>query len=425
MTRPLHRGRRTFLQTLAAGVPAAAGSLPAASVLRAETPPVPARHGAGRGGTIPLERVIAGSDCLPFRRLTLDLGVAEAVAVADMNGDGRLDIVSGEHWYEQLVPGPEGLRFRKHKFRSLPYFNFYLSDLTDHVLDVNGDGLSDVVSSSWWYPQLSWWENPGRAGRPWRMHIIESRASVEFAFLVDILNTGQRRQLLPQFGNRNVPLAWYEPAGKGEKPGWIRHVISPRSYGHGIGAGDVNGDGRTDILTPLGWLEAPPDPRRGPWPFHAEFDLGEVGFIYVHDVNGDGLPDLVCSAAHGYGLFWWEQRKNAAGRRIWVKHLIDDAWSQAHALTLVDLNSDGRLELVTGKRYYAHQSDPGANEPLGVYWYEQLDAAGTRWRRHLIDYSSRAGGGMQIPVVDLNGDGRLDVIVAGKSGLFVFENLSA
>ena len=143
------------------------------------------------------------------------------------------------------------------------------------------------------------------------------------------------------------------------------------------------------------------------------------------DVNGDGMPDLVTSLGHEYGIFWYEQKRDAGGSRSWVKHLIDNAWSQAHAMTLADLNGDGRPEIVTGKRYYAHDHDPGANEPLGVYWYEALDNTGSRWRRHIIDYSTRTGAGLQIPIVDIDGDGDLDILVAGRSGLFLFENLTA
>ena len=90
-----------------------------------------------------------------------------------------------------------------------------------------------------------------------------------------------------------------------------------------------------------------------------------TGFIYTMDVNGDGLPDLVTTLGHDYGIFWYEQKKDAQGNRTWVKHVIDNAWSQAHALTIADLKGDGKPVLVTGKRYYAHEHDKGANEPLG------------------------------------------------------------
>jgi len=368
-----------------------------------------------------------GSNEIPFRKHTVDLGPSEAAAVADMNRDGRPDIISGENWFEQAPSSPdtEGLRWIKHKFRDLPYTDNYLEDLSDLAIDVNGDGYPDVVSCSYWSEPLTWWQNPGRQSKPWIEHIIETRSPVEFAFLVDILNTGKLQQLLPQFGDSKFPLTWYEIIGKGADAHWEGHEVSPQSYGHGIGAGDVNHDGRADIITPKGWFEAPADPRHSQWIFHPEFYLGVSDFIYVLDVNGDGFPDLVTSFGHDYGIFWYEQKKDAAGNRTWLKHVIDNAWSQAHALTLADLNGDGRPELITGKRYYAHEHDPGANEPLGVYWYETIQTPrGLQWRRHIIDYSTRAGGGMQIPVVDLDGDGDLDVIVAGKSGIFVFENLT-
>ncbi len=366
------------------------------------------------------------SEEIPFYKHTIDLGQSEAAEVADVNRDGRLDIISGENWYEQTTPGKDGPRWIKHHFRDLPFVAGYLEDLGDLAIDVNGDGYPDVVTSSYWESPLAWWENPGKSGKPWVKHDIEKDlGSVEFSFLVDILNTGKPRELLPQFGDTKSPLTWYEIVGKGADAHWVGHAISNQSYGHGIGAGDVNGDGRTDIITPKGWFEAPPDPRNGKWIFHPDFDLGRTGFITTMDVNGDGLPDLVTTLAHDYGILWYEQKKDAQGNRTWVKHTIDNAWSQAHAFTIADLRGDGNPVLVTGKRYYAHEHDPGADEPLGVYWYERVhDIYGLEWRRHTIDYSTRTGGGMQICIADVDHDGDLDIVVGGKSGLFFFENMT-
>jgi hypothetical protein len=348
---------------------------------------------------------------VPFEKLTLDPGANESCAFADLNGDGRLDIVSGENWYE--AP-----KWTRHPFRELPYSNNYIDNFSDLVLDVNGDGRPDIVSCSWFSKRLNWYENPGRAGTPWKAHDVETTSPVEFAFLVDLDNDGKAREVLPQFGDPKMPLAWYEA----RDGGLVKHVVSPNSYPHGIGAGDVNGDGRADILTPNGWFEAPPDPRAGDWARHADFDLGSVGFLFVLDVNQDGRNDILTSMAHDYGIFWLERGEGTS----WTKRMIDESWSQAHAVTLADLNGDGRTDILTGKRYMAHNGkDPGEREPLGVYWYQwRVEGKRVEWARHVIDYSTRTGGGMQLPAADLDGDGDVDFAAPGKSGLFLFVNMT-
>lgn len=336
---------------------------------------------------------------IPFEKHTLDLGASEACTLADVNGDGRLDIVSGENWFE----APKWVR---HKFRELNFANNYVDDFSDLALDVDGDGRVDIVSCAWYSRKLAWWRNPGPGRGEWKAQDIDTGFPIEFCLLVDLDNDGKAREVLPQFGPAKAPLAWYEP----RNGAFVKHVIAPASQGHGIGAGDVNGDGRTDIITPKGWYEAPANPRSGNWTFHADFDLGATGFIYAIDVNGDGRKDLLTSLAHDYGIFWMERM--ADGK--WVKRLIDDSWSQPHALTPADLKGDGRLAFITGKRYMAHNGkDPGEREPLGVYWYEsRIEGKQVVWARHVIDYSTRAGGGDR------------DFAAPGKSGLFLFVNRS-
>lgn len=361
--------------------------------------------------------MVAGTrpdDEIPFAKHTLDLSQNEAAAIADINHDGKLDIISGENWFE--APN-----WTRHHFRQIFFSNNYIDDFSDLPVDVNGDGYPDIVSCGWFQKRLWWAENPGKnvAGE-WKEHDIQTGFNVEFCFAVDLTNEGKANSILPEFGNANAPLSWYELKDKK----YVQHIVSPKSYGHGIGAGDVNGDGRNDILTPKGWWEAPKNPREDSWLWHPDWDLGETGFIYVTDVNGDGRPDLVASMAHNYGVFWMEQTDTGK----WKKHIIDESWSQAHALTLVDLNGDGKLDILTGKRFMAHNGkDPGEREPLGVYWYEGMKPGAdgsVEWVKHTIDYGGRTGGGMQIPVADIDGDGDLDLVTAGKSGLFLFENLT-
>jgi hypothetical protein len=356
-----------------------------------------------------------------FRKVMIDTGANESAAVADVNQDGRLDIIAGENWFE----APD---WKKHHMREIPFFEGYIDDLSNFALDVNGDSYPDVIASSWFSKKLAWYENPRRhdgdhANQLWKEHVIEEGFNYELILLADVDGDGKAEEIVPNYGSSGE-VVWFERAKPYVDGKWIRHAAGrvPGVNGqHGVGVGDLNKDGRPDLITPFGWFEAPGDPRSDNWTFHNDFRLlpqkGGCSPIYVYDVNGDGRPDLIYGAGHDYGLYWLENKGNLQ----WEEHLIDNSWSQAHPITLIDLDGDGRMDIVTGKRYLAHEADPGAYEPLGIYWY-RLEEGG-HYSKHVIDFNSRAGGGIQIPVVDINGDGKLDLVTPGKSGLFLFEQV--
>ena len=342
---------------------------------------------------------------------------AESCAVADINQDGRLDIVSGEKWYE--APN-----WQPHQFRSIPVLHNYVDDMGALALEVNGDGYPDVVSGSWFRKMIVWYENPGNQDGLWKEHLIENRLNIEIISLVNLV--GSSWQILPNYG-ASEEVAWFQLArAENSGPKWSRYRVSQKGNAHGIGVGDVNSDGRVDILTPKGWLEAPEDHNVPSWKFHAVWRLGgqfgETGQIYAYDVNGDGKNDLIASAGHSYGVFWYEQRVDKDGFIGWVTHIIDNTWSQAHAITLADLDGDGLKDIITGKRYRAHDTDPGTFEPMGLYWYQlQRKGEEIRWVKHTLSYDDGVGTGLQVVVEDLNQDGRLDIIVPGKTGLHWME----
>lgn len=226
----------------------------------------------------------------------------------------------------------------------------------------------------------------------------------------------------------NDTVVWRFAKDAGGNPALEPHVIGSGRNGHGMGFGDINGDGREDIIFMQGWYEHPEDgPFSGEWKFHGDFTFPHASCpMIVVDLDGDGRSDIIWANGHNYGL-WWEQQlePQSDGSTAWRTHVIDNTFSQAHALAWEDIDGDGQPDLVTGKRYYAHSGrDPGANDPITVQYYKWNQEAKT-FAKHLITEAPAGEGpgiGLQIRVADLNGNGRADIAVPGKSGTHILWN---
>ena len=327
---------------------------------------------------------------------------AEGAAIGDFNHDGKMDVVSGAYWYEgsefkkRHEIYPANATFKRKKAdgmeQTMPGFegalgvnNAYSDCFLTFTYDFNGDGWTDVLVYGFPGKEAAWYENPkGRPGH-WQRHVIFDVLDNESPGFADITGDGKPEILCCSDGYIGYAEAdWQNPAAP-----WKWHPVSPKGdyqkFSHGIGSGDINGDGRIDILDKDGWWEQPASVANDPvWVKHPFHFAPAAAQMLVYDANGDGLNDVItCINAHGYGLSWYEQvREN--GNITFREHVIlnKDAsknpygvqFSQPHALFLADMDGDGLMDIVTGKRFWAHGKngpDPESDSaPAVLYWFK-------------------------------------------------------
>jgi hypothetical protein len=314
--------------------------------------------------------------------------------------------------------------------------------MINFVYDYTGDGWPDVLVTE--SRPLVLYVNPRGEPRRWDRFQVLPGVSSETVVFKDVDGDGRPDPVY--IGGGTVNYATPDPSDA-TKP-WVVHPVSGTGFSvvaqHGVGVGDLNGDKRVDIVTPYGWWEQPVQRDSGPWPYHpvafgrwprAGGSPGG-GEMAVYDVNGDGLMDVVAALeAHGWGLAWFEQKRDPAGAISFVEHMIMDdhstknagdvTFSELHASTSADMNGDGIPDFVVGKRVFAHNesyNDPDPYGPGVLYWYETVRDAkapgGARFIPHLIH--NRSGVGSALAAVDVNKDGGMDVLTSTNRGTFVF-----
>ena len=356
---------------------------------------------------------------LKFKKTLISGEAFESASVFDVDNDGTLDIVSGGFWYK----GPDF--FFRYRIGDVERTGEYYDDFSTIPMDINGDGRIDFITGGWFGETLRWVENPGNPNTDWPVHQIAVTGNIETTRAWDVDGDGEL-EIVPNTPGQPLYafklVRDHDGKGTGE---FTKHLIFDRAQGHGLGFGDIDGDGRGEFVLIGGWLKAPEVPLSGPWTFHSEFQLDSLSSvpILVVDINDDGVNELIVGAAHGYGLDWYEQQLQPDGSRNWIKHPIDPFNAQYHDLQWADIDGDGKNELITGKRHRAHNGhEDGEADDLGIYYFKWN---GESFSKQVIAYGPQgegAGTGIYFWLADLRNTGRLDIVAPGKDGLQVFYN---
>lgn len=360
---------------------------------------------------------------------------SEGAHAGDFNKDGKMDIVSGPYWY----PGPDFSEQNRREYYPVKPFDpkGYSDNFFAFAHDINGDGWDDILILGFPGKEGRWYENPKIAEAPsadakpqhWKMHKALEPLDNESPTFADLTGDGKPEIICSSGGH----LGYASPDRADPTKPWAFHKISPKGgwqkFTHGLGYGDVNGDGRMDMMDKDGWWEQPASLEGDPEWKHHPVKLGPGGAqMYAYDVNGDGRNDIITSLqAHGYGLAWFEQKPDGTFQQRLIMGATSEEnpqgvkFSQPHAVDLVDVDGDGLKDIISGKRWWAHgpKGDAEPNAPAVVYWFKLVREGEGKasFVAHQIDDDS--GIGTQVYVTDVNGDKKPDVVVGNKKGTFV------
>jgi len=353
---------------------------------------------------------------------------SEGASFGDLNGDGVADVVAGPYWYQ----GPD-FQQRQQIYVQQPFdTSVYSNNFFAFVHDFNGDQANDVLFIGFPGLDASWFENPKERGGSWERHQVFDAVDNESPAFQDLTGDG-RPELICQTGGK---LGFASPDWEDPAQPWVFHPVSQEGIGgrftHGLGVGDIDGDGRLDLLLNSGWYRQPEslegDP---PWEHHPATFGGRGGAqIHGYDVDGDGDTDVISSwNAHGFGLYWFEQVREQGEIAFLAHQIMGDAPEQneqgvvignLHAVDVVDMDGDGLKDIVTGSRFWAHNGNDAADhQPALLYWFRLVREDDRKARFEAYEIDDDSGVGTQVVAGDVDGDGQPDVVVGNKQGAFL------
>lgn len=356
----------------------------------------------------------------------------EGVAVADVNKDGKIDVLNGEFWYEAPDWKPHEMQpFKDHAKLTENGLKGYSRSFACWADDFNGDGFPDLVVIDFPGAPCYWMENPkGKPGH-WKKHTIWHSACNETPLYTELVEKGKRVLVMgaqPKGKETEGQMAYFAPNPKDPTALWVMHPISEpsapgkevpgtRKFSHGLGVGDLSGDGKPDVICTGGWWEQPQKADgTTAWTFHPA-NLGEAcADMFAYDMDGDGKNDVLSSSAHKFGIWWHKQRDRGFEKRDLFPKLV----SETHAAHFKDIDGDGRPDLITGKRWWSHgRAEPGSDGPAAIYWLKNTKGADGLVQFAPVTIDEDSGIGTQFVVEDITGDGLLDVITSNKKGVRV------
>jgi hypothetical protein len=314
-------------------------------------------------------------------------GWFERLAIGDIDGDGRPDVVvvlnraGSVVWFRN--PGKSATElWQRHTI-----VDGGLPGAYDVALgDFDGDGRLDVVASSWTRGnRFVWYRNPGKDGfaKEWPAYVIEDKLSETRTVCVADFNGDGRPDVLGTASGAAL-VVWYENVGKlGSLPTWKKHVIDDKSpapiHGHPV---DMDGDGDLDVVMAFGmregpapkekhqvvWYENVGKPGKGTeWKKHVVGALPYAFEAIAADVDGDGRPDIIATAWGPAGKLAWF--RNPGDSNVpWPMHVLKEKWSNANQVIAADLNNDKRIDLIA-------TAERGANE---LRWWRNTFRVGDK-----------------------------------------------